>query len=148
MNKISPSRGKVLLVDDDASLLSKYLGALQELNYEVITADSFPSAVIALKGHNFAAVLTDLNMDTWDAGFLLAKYVTENYKGTSVVIHTADGNRAYVHTNYSTRAKECGAVGIFAKDEHTAIDKLGEVVKGYSDKHIRKKNSSTGELEI
>ena len=57
---------KVLLVDDDASLLKLLAIRIESKGYEVTTCESGLTALQILKSQVFDAVITDLRMDEMD----------------------------------------------------------------------------------
>ncbi len=59
MSVTLPSSAKVLLVDDDASLLQLLAIRIQSKGYEVTTCDSGINALQLLKNQVFDAVITD-----------------------------------------------------------------------------------------
>ena len=66
MVELGSKKAKVLLVDDDASLLKLLAIRIESKGYEVTTCDNGLAALQILKNQVFDAVLTDLRMDEMD----------------------------------------------------------------------------------
>lgn len=81
---------RILLVDDDDSVLSLLSMRLEASGYEVVTASSGPEALNALTSNTTDLVLTDLCMDEMD-GMALFKQIQQSRPGLPVVIITAHG---------------------------------------------------------
>jgi DNA-binding NtrC family response regulator len=76
------------VVDDEPALLEVYVAFLED-SYEVVTAADARSAIEALSGSSFDAVLTDIVMPDVD-GLQLLKAVRERDLDVPVVLNTAD----------------------------------------------------------
>ncbi|WP_346351386.1 sigma 54-interacting transcriptional regulator [Oceanimonas sp. AH20CE76] len=84
-------KARILLVDDDASLL-KLLGLrLRSEGFEVATANSGAEALEWLEQHRPELVLSDLRMDGMD-GLALFDRIQHKHVGLPVVIMTAHGS--------------------------------------------------------
>ena len=82
---------RVLLVDDDPSLL-KLLGMrLSSEGYQVITAASGPEALRLLQKEKIELVISDLRMDEMD-GLALFGEIQKRHTGLPVIILTAHGS--------------------------------------------------------
>jgi signal transduction histidine kinase len=81
---------RVLIVDDDESILSVTTRALTKEGFEVIQAKNGQEAVKKLKESEFAVIFTDLTMPTM-GGEELLKYVRQNHVLTCVNIFTGAG---------------------------------------------------------
>ncbi|WP_434774007.1 two-component system response regulator GlrR [Pantoea agglomerans] len=82
---------KLLLVDDDPSLL-KLLGMrLRSEGYQVITAASGPEALRLLQKEKIELVISDLRMDEMD-GLALFGEIQKRHTGLPVIILTAHGS--------------------------------------------------------
>ncbi|RVU32454.1 MULTISPECIES: sigma 54-interacting transcriptional regulator [Neptunomonas] len=81
---------RILLVDDDDSVLSLLSMRLEASGYEVVTASSGPEALNVLNSNTTDLVLTDLCMDEMD-GMALFKQIQQSWPGLPVVIITAHG---------------------------------------------------------
>ena len=91
MSVTLPSSAKVLLVDDDASLLQLLAIRIQSKGYEVTTCDSGMNALQLLKSQVFDAVITDLRMDEMD-GMALHRQLQSRYPALPVIMMTAHGS--------------------------------------------------------
>ena len=91
MTTNSPSKAKVLLVDDDASLLKLLAIRIESKGYQVTTCESGLAALQILKSHVFDAVITDLRMDEMD-GMALHRQLQSRYPALPVIMMTAHGS--------------------------------------------------------
>ena len=91
MTRNSPHQAKVLLVDDDASLLKLLAIRIESKGYQVTTCESGLAALQILKSHVFDAVITDLRMDEMD-GMALHRQLQSRYPALPVIMMTAHGS--------------------------------------------------------
>ena len=91
MTTNSPHKAKVLLVDDDASLLKLLAIRIESKGYQVTTCESGLAALQILKSHVFDAVITDLRMDEMD-GMALHRQLQSRYPALPVIMMTAHGS--------------------------------------------------------
>ncbi|WP_062569536.1 sigma 54-interacting transcriptional regulator [Pseudoalteromonas arabiensis] len=89
MNEVSKPR--VLLVDDDASLLKLLAIRIESKGYQVSTAESGIVALQELKSKTYDAVITDLRMDEMD-GMALHRQLQSRYPSMPVIMMTAHGS--------------------------------------------------------
>ena len=89
MNEVSKPR--VLLVDDDASLLKLLAIRIESKGYQVSTAESGIVALQELKNKTYDAVITDLRMDEMD-GMALHRQLQSRYPSMPVIMMTAHGS--------------------------------------------------------
>ncbi len=89
MNEVSKPR--VLLVDDDASLLKLLAIRVESKGYQVSTAESGIVALQELKNKTYDAVITDLRMDEMD-GMALHRQLQSRYPSMPVIMMTAHGS--------------------------------------------------------
>lgn len=82
---------KILIVDDEADLLSLWKLRLENNGYEVITASSGEEALAKLSMTNPCVVLTDLRMEGID-GITLFDAIRQQNKTIPVIIITAHGS--------------------------------------------------------
>ena len=82
---------RVLLVDDDASLLKLLAIRIESKGYQVSTCESGIAALQLLKSHVFDAVVTDLRMDEMD-GMALHRQLQNRYPALPVIMMTAHGS--------------------------------------------------------
>ncbi|EAW28837.1 predicted DNA-binding response regulator in two-component system [Alteromonadales bacterium TW-7] len=87
----SPHKAKVLLVDDDASLLKLLAIRIESKGYQVTTCESGLAALQILKSHVFDVVITDLRMDEMD-GMALHRQLQSRYPALPVIMMTAHGS--------------------------------------------------------
>ena len=67
--KSQSKKHSVLVVDDEASVLTTYRLILQQQGYEVVAAATSKEALEALKGRDFDLVLCDLSLEQQHSGF-------------------------------------------------------------------------------
>jgi two-component system, NtrC family, response regulator GlrR len=84
------SKARILVVDDDPSLLRVVSMRLDKEGYQVSTAESAQKALAQLDASGAHLVLTDLRMAGMD-GLALFEAVARRYPGLPVVIMTAHG---------------------------------------------------------
>ena len=82
---------RVLLVDDDASLLKLLAIRIESKGYQVTACESGMAALQLLKSHVFDAVITDLRMDEMD-GMALHRQLQSRYPALPVIMMTAHGS--------------------------------------------------------
>ena len=78
---------RILLVDDEESILETYCSLLSENGFSVVTSDSVKNARKEFFNSQFDLVITDLGM-TEDNGFTLAKEIKEKSPNTPVILLT------------------------------------------------------------
>lgn len=91
MAEQKPQGAKVLLVDDDASLLKLLAIRIESKGYGVTTCESGITALQILKNQVFDAVITDLRMDEMD-GMTLHRQLQSRYPALPVIMMTAHGS--------------------------------------------------------
>ena len=85
------TKPRVLLVDDDASLLKLLAIRIESKGYQVSTVESGIEALQALKNQTYDAVITDLRMDEMD-GMALHRQLQSRYPSMPVIMMTAHGS--------------------------------------------------------
>ncbi|WP_404342887.1 sigma 54-interacting transcriptional regulator [Pseudoalteromonas mariniglutinosa] len=85
------SKPRVLLVDDDVSLLKLLTIRIESNGYQVTTVDNGMTALQLLKRSTFDVVLTDLRMDEMD-GMALHRQLQSRYPALPVIMMTAHGS--------------------------------------------------------
>jgi two-component system response regulator GlrR len=103
------SKARILVVDDDPSLLRVVSMRLDKEGYQVFTAESAQKALAQLDASGAQLVLTDLKMAGMD-GLALFEAVARRYPGLPVVILTAHADEGV-----EREALEAGASGFLAK---------------------------------
>jgi len=84
---------KMLIVDDEAVVLSLLIRALREWDVEVLTSTNLEDAEYAIKNTHFDVVLSDIRLTGMldRTGLELISYVKEKSPGSYVIIMTAYG---------------------------------------------------------
>lgn len=103
------SRGRVLIVDDEPSVLDSYARALQDAGFEVAQASNGLEALERTEKDRFDAVLTDLSMPKIDGLALLSRIRARFPELPVILMLDAPDNRAAV------RATELGALQSLVK---------------------------------
>ncbi|MBO1254208.1 sigma 54-interacting transcriptional regulator [Alteromonas sp. 5E99-2] len=107
---------KLLLVDDDVSLLRLLSIRLTSEGYQVVSASSGNEAMQSLKIHDYDVVLTDLRMPGMD-GLTLFKRLVDLGKSTPVILMTAHGT-----IEDAVAATKEGVAGFLTKPiDHNAL---------------------------
>ena len=101
---------RLLLVDDEASLLDFLSLLFQEQGYEVATADSVTSARETLTGSSFDLVLCDITMPDGSGLDLLREIKQDAAERTAVIMMTA-----YTSTESAIEAMKLGAYDYVSK---------------------------------
>ena len=105
-----PTRGRILLVDDSATLRARLAGELVQAGFEVDTADDGEQALARLDHGDFDAVVSDVQMPRLDGLQLL-----ERIAGRLPVILAT----SYPEPEDEHRALCLGARAYLSKDDHT-----------------------------
>ena len=82
-------KGRVLMADDDPSLLRCFAAFLERENFEVETVCSAASAIAALDKGEFDLVITDMSMETQTAGYDVARAAQNQPYQPEVVVFTS-----------------------------------------------------------
>ncbi len=80
---------KILLIEDDAALLSMIKAVLECEGYCVTTATSGSEGQAKIALGEFDAVITDMRMETNDAGYQVIRAAATKPNGPVVVVMTA-----------------------------------------------------------
>ncbi|MDX1678814.1 sigma 54-interacting transcriptional regulator [Arsukibacterium sp.] len=88
---MADSKPRLLLVDDDPSLLRLLTLRLEGEGYQVVSADCAETALTILNKQSFDVVLSDLRMPGLD-GMSLFDEIAKRYQGLPVVLMTAHGS--------------------------------------------------------
>lgn len=81
------NRGKILIVDDEASVRSLLRRILEKNGYNCIAASSAKEARTFLKEKYFDLLLSDIKMPG-ESGIELVRYVASNYPDTAIIMVT------------------------------------------------------------
>lgn len=124
MTKSKKNRKKVLIIDDDPTLLKLMVASFEEEGYKVVSGKTGQDAVKLTDKEHPAAIVLDLEMPKMD-GLEALKKIRENENNQEVPIIIATNNSS------SEAVFEClqnGASDYFIKSE-ISVDKLVENVK-------------------
>jgi DNA-binding NtrC family response regulator len=88
---MAPSKGRVLVVDDEPAMVELLCDALPPLGYEVVGRTSGDEALAALAADAFDVVLTDLTMRRM-GGIELCRRVVDERPDVPVIVLTAFGS--------------------------------------------------------
>jgi DNA-binding NtrC family response regulator len=80
---------RLLIVDDEPTILQSFGLVLECAGYEVTTAVSAADATQKLADQGFDVVITDVRMETPTAGFEVVRATHQKWPGTPVVLLTA-----------------------------------------------------------
>ena len=87
------TKHRLLVVDDDASVLLTYQLLLQEQGYEVNAAISSKKAKEELRRSNFDVVLCDLSLEQDRTGFEVFEFARQMYPAIPCVLLTGYANK-------------------------------------------------------
>ena len=82
-------KGRVLIADDEPSLLKCFAAFLEAENFEVQTVRSAMSAIAALDSGEFDVVITDMAMETQTAGYDVVRAAQSQSYEPEVVVFTS-----------------------------------------------------------
>lgn len=103
------SEGRVLIVDDEPSILKSYSRSLVSAGFEVAQASSGRQALEYMSEHDCDVVVTDLGMPRMNGLALLGQMQLRSFKVPVVLMLDAPDNRAVI------RAAKLGAVQSLVK---------------------------------
>ncbi|QQX81761.1 sigma-54-dependent Fis family transcriptional regulator [Shewanella sp. KX20019] len=103
------SEGKLLLVEDDASLREALLDTLMLAQYECVDVGSAEAAILALKNDSFDMVISDVQMEGV-GGLGLLNYLQQHHPKIPMLLMTA-----YATIDNAVNAMKLGAVDYLAK---------------------------------
>ena len=87
-DRVEKNRKKILIVDDDETILHVLKGFFVRKGFQVLAARDGLGALESLKMENPSIVLTDLKMPSF-SGIDLIQFIRQNTKETPVVVMTA-----------------------------------------------------------
>lgn len=138
-----PSEPLILLVDDDPDYLSVYECILKPKGFRMVTAHDPAEAWRQLEAHQPDLVVSDLMMDSLDAGFSLAQKIKREprFRDIPVIIATAITSQ----TGLSFRPRSPDELAAMSADAFfdkpvKAADLLAKVAE-----LLAKKNHDTGQ---
>lgn len=98
------SQGRLLIVDDEASVLASYARSLTDAGFEVAEASDGADALRRIERDQFDAVLSDVSMPTIDGLTLLRRLRIRSPELPVILMLEAPDNRVAI------QGTECGAV--------------------------------------
>jgi two-component system, NtrC family, response regulator GlrR len=125
IDSIRPTRGRILLVDDDPGLLRLLGIRLSAEHYDVEAVESAAEALTALPRFRPDLVITDLRMENMD-GIGLLKEIQRQRPGLCVLLLTAHGT-----IPDAVEATQSGAFGFLTKpiDKQQLLDYVERAMK-------------------
>ena len=119
----APSKGKILIVEDDMSLRSIYADAIESNGYTVVTAEDGEQGLAMVKKEKPDLVLLDLVMPNLP-GFEVLKDIRANAetKDTIVIILSVIGDRSLIQ-----KAMNMGANGYAVKGSSSPNEVVGKI---------------------
>ena len=124
---------KILIVDDEPTILLTLSYALRSKDVEVITASRLEPAEEALKKHAFDLVIADIRMSGMlgEEGLELLTYIKRNWPGTKVIIMTAHGSEEVRQDAYERGATHYYQKPVDIRELMQKIEELGIPLKNY-----------------
>ncbi|MBO9668751.1 MAG: response regulator [Bdellovibrio sp.] len=101
----STTKGKLLIIDDEAELREVLIAILEDSAHEICVAANGLEGIDLLKAQTFDAVLSDEKMPK-KTGLEVLKWMRENQIETPFIIHTGYGQKEMV--------QEAQRLGVFA----------------------------------
>jgi len=99
---------RILVVDDEPSVLTTYRMILEQKGYEVVPAPSAQDARRVLEGESFDLLLCDLSLGEKESGFEVIDCARRRQPGLPSLLLTG-----YVGKNISDRAQRLGISVLF-----------------------------------
>ena len=125
---------RVLLVDDDPTSRLTLQTVLQAGGYHVDAAASAAEAVDMLEGHEYELVLSDLQMESPQAGLkVLAHARMMDYKPATAIITTYRRRKSRAHANKNNQA-----VLIKSEDLPELLGKVAELVSQRATRRVER----------
>lgn len=124
---------RVLLVDDDDSILQLFCTVLEMNGFEVITAASAADALASIEDQSFEMIITDLHMESPSAGFEVVRAAHNLSPRPIIVIVTA-------YPVPSAEWRRTGADALYVKGANTMA--LPEQLKELLHRKLRDTASS------
>lgn len=122
---------KILIVDDEPTILLTLSYALRSRDVDVITASRLEPAEEALKKHTFDLVIADIRMSGMlgEEGLELLTYIKRNWPGTKVIIMTAHGTDEVRQDAYARGAVHYYQKPVDIRELMQKIEELGIPLK-------------------
>lgn len=83
------SQKRILIADDDYDYLFQLKNAIQEMGFEVITAETQKEAETILEKTRPDLAILDLMMENQDSGFILCHIIRNKYSDVPIIIASA-----------------------------------------------------------
>lgn len=106
--KAKPQRSRILVVDDEPSVLLTYRLILEQQGYEVLAAASSVEAKKAIEQETIDLLLCDLSLEERHTGFEVIEYARKHQPGTISVLLTG-----YASKDVSEQAEQGGVAVLF-----------------------------------
>ncbi len=103
-----PAKKKVLVVDDESSVLITYKLILEQQGYDVVAAATSKVAIEAVQGQDFDLVLCDFSLEQQHSGFEVIDAARRRNPGVPCVLLTG-----YATLETSDQAKNNGIEVLF-----------------------------------
>jgi len=122
---------RILIVDDEPTILLTLSYALRTKNVDVITASRLETAEEALKRHTFDLVIADIRMSGMlgAEGLELLTYIKRYWPSTRVIIMTAHGSEEIQHDAYERGATYYYQKPVDIRELMRKIEELGIPLK-------------------
>ncbi|MDR3605472.1 MAG: sigma-54 dependent transcriptional regulator [Syntrophaceae bacterium] len=142
---------KILIIDDEELALSNLAHILQKQGYEIVTADTGPKGLNAIRTDNFDVVLTDLKMEKVD-GMQILDECRKRHGATEVIMITG-----YATVDSAIDAMKKGAYHYVSKPYRIdavrkivaeALEKIRLREENLHLKHELKKLQEVGQIKI
>jgi DNA-binding NtrC family response regulator len=126
MNEVTALK-RILIVDDEPTILLTLSYALQTKNLEVVTASRLEQAEEALKRHVFDLVIADIRMSGMLGveGLELLTYIKRHWPETQVIIMTAHGSEEIQRDAYERGATHYYQKPVDIRELMHKIEELG-----------------------
>jgi DNA-binding response OmpR family regulator len=126
---VAPKR--ILIVDDEPTILLTLSYALRSKDVEVITASRLEPAEEALKRYNFDLVIADIRMSGMLGveGLELLTYIKRYWPQTRVIIMTAHGSEDLQHDAYERGANHYYQKPVDIRELMRKIQEMGIPLK-------------------
>jgi DNA-binding NtrC family response regulator len=130
MGEIKPVT-RILIVDDEPTILLTLSYALRSKDVEVITASRLEPAEEALKRNTFDLVIADIRMSGMLGveGLELLTYIKHYWPGTKVIIMTAHGSEEVQQDAYERGATHYYQKPVDIRELMRKIEELGIELK-------------------
>src|SRR5258708_6866835 len=141
---------RILLVDDDATVLLTLKAVLELNQFDVQTASSAAEAVKKLASGVYEMVITDSRMETDDAGFLVARAARQQAYRPATALLTAypprnvdwknDGVQSLLVKPIGTQdlLRQIDALLVRQQDENLSLDRARAAVEGSAERKDRR----------